>query len=140
MRILLNFSEPIWTTQCSLISHVWSKADICKKSYPQGHPLFHTLSSLLSPPFPSFSGVPLRKETLSILNMKCWNSAFNAQCSRVIRVVVRVGGSENICSSRRSGKRKEGTKLSFPPKLVRKDNDKNNERRTSWEIIFNQFF
>ncbi len=31
--------------------------------------------------------------------MKCWNSAFNAQGSRLIIVVVRFGASEIICSS-----------------------------------------
>jgi len=28
--------------------------------------------------------------------MKCWNSAFNAQCSRVIIVVVEAGGAVKI--------------------------------------------
>jgi hypothetical protein len=31
--------------------------------------------------------------------MKCWNSTFNAQGSRLIVVVVQLGASENICSS-----------------------------------------
>jgi hypothetical protein len=31
--------------------------------------------------------------------MKCWNSAFNAQGSRVIIVVVQARSSENTCSS-----------------------------------------
>jgi len=33
----------------------------------------------------------MRKETWLNLSMKCWNSAFNAQGSRVIIVVVLVG-------------------------------------------------
>jgi len=56
--------------------------------------------------------------------MKCWNSAFNAQGSRVIIVVVHVGAVKiyvaAVEAARRSWKRKEGMKLSFPPKLVGK--------------------
>ncbi len=43
-----------------------------------------TLSlGLLSPPIPSFSGIRKVKEILLNLSIKCWNSAFNAQGSRV---------------------------------------------------------
>jgi hypothetical protein len=49
--------------------------------------------------------------------MKCWNSAFNAQGSRVLIVVVHVGAVENICCS---GKRKDSMKLTSPPKWVEK--------------------
>jgi hypothetical protein len=55
-------------------------------------------SSSLSPPVPSvFTPYPLfqwylqSNEILLNLSMKCWNSAFNAQGSRVIIVVVQVG-------------------------------------------------
>jgi hypothetical protein len=49
-----------------------------------------TLSlSLLSPPYSFFQRKS--KETLLNLNMKSWNSAFNAQGSRVIIVVLQVG-------------------------------------------------
>ncbi len=33
------------------------------------------------------------------INMKCWNSAFNAQGSRLITVICSGRSSENICSS-----------------------------------------
>jgi hypothetical protein len=41
--------------------------------------------------YPLFQWDPQSKEILLNLGMKCWNSAFNAQCSRVIIVVVKVG-------------------------------------------------
>jgi hypothetical protein len=55
--------------------------------YPESHPVF----GLASTPYPHFQWYPQRKEILIYLNMKCWNSAFNAQGSRVIVVVVQVG-------------------------------------------------
>jgi hypothetical protein len=57
-------------------------------------------SPSLSSPIPSFSGWYLQsKKFLLNLSMKCWNSAFNAQGSRVI-IVVGIGRSnENICSN-----------------------------------------
>jgi hypothetical protein len=65
------------------------------------------------------------KKFLSNLSMKCWNSAFNAQGSRVtIVVVVQVGAVKIICSSSSGGaheKGKEGMKLSLSPKLVGKN-------------------
>jgi hypothetical protein len=42
--------------------------------------------------------------------MKCWNSAFNAQGSRVIIVVVQVTAVKVL--------KEKGMKLSIPPKLV----------------------
>jgi predicted oxidoreductase (fatty acid repression mutant protein) len=39
-----------------------------------------------------FEDKPQSKEILLNLDMKCWNSAFNAQGSRVIILVVQVGG------------------------------------------------
>ncbi len=41
--------------------------------------------------YPLFQWYPQSKEILLNLSMKCWNSAFNAQGSRVIIVVVQVG-------------------------------------------------
>ncbi len=91
-------------------------------------------SPSLSPPIPSaFTTIsPLSmvvvkesKKFLSNLSMKCWNSAFNAQGSRVtIVVVVQVGAVKIICSSSSGGaheKGKEGMKLSLSPKLVGKN-------------------
>ncbi len=42
-------------------------------------------------PYPLFQWYPQSKEILLNLGTKCWNSAFNAQGSRVITVVVQVG-------------------------------------------------
>jgi hypothetical protein len=53
--------------------------------------------------------------------MKCRNSAFNAQGSKVIIVAVRTGrSSENIVKQqwRRSGKRRVRVKLSLSQKLM----------------------
>jgi hypothetical protein len=52
--------------------------------------------------------------------MKFWNSAFNAQGSRVIIVVVHVGAEKiNVAVQwRHSRKRKDRMKLSLPPKLM----------------------
>ncbi len=52
--------------------------------------------------------------------MKCRNSAFNAQGSRVIRVIVQLAlVNIYICSSSGGGeeKRKDRMKLSLPPKI-----------------------
>jgi hypothetical protein len=46
---------------------------------------------VLSPLFPLFQLYPQMKEILLNLSMKCWNSAFNAQSSRYIIVIVQVG-------------------------------------------------
>jgi len=74
-----------------------------------------------SPPIPSFSGIHKSKEILLHLDMKCWNSAFNAQGSRVIIVVVHVGAVKiHVEQCRRSGNRKHRMKLSLPPKSVEK--------------------
>jgi hypothetical protein len=59
---------------------------ICKS-----HPLFHPYLLCFGPPIPLFQWYPQSKEILLNLGMKCWNSAFNAQCWRVIIVVVQVG-------------------------------------------------
>jgi hypothetical protein len=56
-------------------------------------------------------------EILFNLNMKRWNSAFYAQGSRIIIVVLQVGAVKIFVVT---GKRKEGMKLSLPPKLVEK--------------------
>jgi hypothetical protein len=51
--------------------------------------------------------------------MKCWNSAFNAQGSRLIIVVVQVGAVK-IYVAAVQALRKHWMKLSLPPKLVEK--------------------
>jgi hypothetical protein len=59
-----------------------------------------TLSSpCLSPPYPLFQWYPQSNEILLNLSMKCWNSTFNAQGSRVIIVVVEVGTHKRFSMS-----------------------------------------
>jgi hypothetical protein len=53
------------------------------------------------------------------LSMKFWNSAFNAQVSRVIIVVLQVGAVK-IYVAAVEALTKEGMKLSLPPKLMQK--------------------
>jgi hypothetical protein len=85
-------------------------------------------SSSLSPlvpsaftPYPLFQWYPQSKETLLNLRMKCWNSAFNAQGSRVIIVVVQVRAVKIYVAAMEALKKKErGMKLSLPLKLVEK--------------------
>ncbi len=73
-------------------------------------------------PYPLFEWYLQSNEILLNLSMKCWNSAFNAQGSRVIIVVVQVGAVKIYVAAVEGaqGKRKEGMKLSLPPKLVEK--------------------
>jgi predicted oxidoreductase (fatty acid repression mutant protein) len=94
---------------------------------------------LLSPPNPSFSGIDKVKDILLNLSMKWRNSAFNAQGSRLIIIIVQVvGATFNAQGSRliivivqvvgavkiyvaaveALRKRKDRMKLSVPPKLM----------------------
>ncbi len=66
-------------------------------------------------PYPLFQWYPQSNEILLNRSMKCWNSAFDAQGSRVIIVVAQVKQQWRC-----SGKRKEGMKLTLPSKLVGK--------------------
>jgi hypothetical protein len=87
----------------------WSQILELSKS----HPLFHPLSPVLSPLVPSFSKI--------CEVMKCWNSAFNAQGSKVIIVVVQVGAVK-IYVAAVQGLRKKETQdeTQFTTKLVEK--------------------
>jgi hypothetical protein len=63
---------------------------------------------LLSPPliltYPLFKWYPQSNEILLNLRMKYWNSAFNAQCWRLIIVVVQLRAAKiYLCSSSSSG-------------------------------------
>ncbi len=78
--------------------------------YALSHPILFAFI-----PYPLFEWYPQSKEILLDLSMKCWNSTFNAQGSRVIIVVVQVGAVKIYV-----GKMKEGMKLNSPPKLVEK--------------------
>ncbi len=45
----------------------------------------------LSPPIPSFNGIYKCIIFFLNINMKCWNSTFNTQGSKIIIVVIQVG-------------------------------------------------
>jgi hypothetical protein len=66
--------------------HILTTLELSVKS-PYLHPIFGPAFT----PYPLFEWYPQREKIWLNLNMKCWNSAFNAQGSRVIIVVVQVG-------------------------------------------------
>jgi hypothetical protein len=77
-------------------------------------------------PYPFFQWYLQSKEILLNLSMKCLNLAFNAQRLRVIMLVVQVGAVKIYAAIvRRSGKRKEGMKLSLPPNFILFSTSKN---------------
>jgi hypothetical protein len=67
-------------------------------------------SPSLSPPYPTFRWYLQKKEILLNLKMKCWNSAFDAQGSRLIIVVVQIGAVKIYVASSGGAheKRKKG--------------------------------
>ncbi len=78
---------------------------------------------LLSPRIPSLSKVRKIKKFLLNLSIKCRNSAFNAQGSGVIIVVVQVGAVKiYVASVEALTKKERGSqnrmKLSLPQKMV----------------------
>jgi hypothetical protein len=68
-------------------------------------------------PYPLFQWYLQSKEILLNLSMKCWNSAFNAQGSRVIISVVQVGAVKIYVVVEALKKMKDRMKLSLLPKL-----------------------
>jgi hypothetical protein len=54
-----------------------------------------------------FQWYPQSKDVLLNLSMKCWNSAFNAQGSRLIRVVVQLGAVKIYVGAVEALRRKE---------------------------------
>jgi hypothetical protein len=90
--------------------------------------LFIKSPSLSFTPYPLFQFYPQSCQGNFIKSQysstKCWNSAFNAQGSRVHNSMSCTGRSPvtiyvaAVGGGRRLGKRKEGMKLSLPPKLV----------------------
>jgi nicotinamide riboside transporter PnuC len=81
-------------------------------------------SPSLSPPIPSaftpyplFQWYPQNKETWLNLSMKCWYSAFNAQGSRVIIIVVQVGAVKiYVAIVEALGKKERGDETQFTNK------------------------
>jgi hypothetical protein len=66
-----------------------------------------TLSLGLLSLYPHFQWHPQSKEILLNLSMKCWNSTFNAQGSRVIIVVVQVGAVKIYVAALKALRKKE---------------------------------
>jgi hypothetical protein len=62
-----------------------------------------------------FQGYSQSKEILLNLGMKCWNSAFNLQGSRVIIAVVQVGAVKTYATSVETLERQDETQFTFPP-------------------------
>jgi hypothetical protein len=58
-------------------------------------------------PYPLFQSYPQSKEILLNLGMECWNSAFNAQGSRVIIIVVQVAEVKIYVAALEAHRKKE---------------------------------
>ncbi len=58
-------------------------------------------------PYPLIQWYPQSKEILLNLGMKCWNSAFNAQGSRVIIIIVQVGAAKIYVAAVQELRKKE---------------------------------
>jgi len=58
-------------------------------------------------PYPLFQWYPQSKDILWNMGMKCWNSAFNAQGSRIIIVVVHVGAVKIYAAAVQALRKKE---------------------------------
>jgi hypothetical protein len=76
------------------------------KSPPCLHPVFGPVFTPLSPLFQWYLQ---SKDILLNLKMKCWNSAFNAQGSRLIIVVVHVGAVKIYVAAVEALRKKEKT-------------------------------
>jgi hypothetical protein len=75
-------------------------------------------ASLSSPPIPFFNGIHKGKTFLVNLSMKCWYSAFNAQGSRLIIVVVQLGAVKIYVATVEALKKKERQdKIQFTTKI-----------------------
>jgi hypothetical protein len=106
--IELNSCELIMPTRLRVYMLDTQKKDTSRETIHQAQIFSHlkffwhslklsVKSPSLSPPIPSFSGIHNKvKNFLLNLIMKCWNSAFNAQGSRVIIVIVQVVGAVKI--------------------------------------------
>ncbi len=71
-----------------------------------------SLGFLFTPTFPLFEWGPQSNEILLNMGMKCWNSAFNAQGSRLIIIVQHVGEAK-IYVAAVQALRQEGVKTGW---------------------------
>jgi hypothetical protein len=79
---------------------------------------FHPPSRLLSPPYRLFEWYLQGNEILLYLSMTCWNSAFNAQGSKLIIVVVHVGAVKIYLATVEALKdKKRGDETQFTTKI-----------------------
>jgi hypothetical protein len=62
---------------------------------------------VLCKPYPLFQWYPQCKEISLNLSMKCWNSAFSAQCSRLIILLVQLGAETKYVAAVKALKKKE---------------------------------
>jgi hypothetical protein len=104
-----------WTHKVQVSNEIQPHKELSIKS-PCLHPVFGPAFI----PYPLFQWYRQNKEILLNLRMKCWNSAFNAQGSRVIIVIVQVGVKIYVASLEALGKNKYGMKLNLSPKLLEK--------------------
>jgi len=73
-------------------------------------------------PCPLFQWYPQSTEILLNLSMKCWNSAYNAHGSKIIIVVVQVGGVKIYVAAVEALRKKErGDETQFTTKIGRKN-------------------
>jgi hypothetical protein len=76
----------------------------------------------ISPPVPCFIDIHKSKEILLHLSMKCGNSAFHAQGSRLITVIVHVGEVKIYVTPLRAVRKKERqNETQFTTKIGGKD-------------------
>ncbi len=95
---------------------------IMKRKASLKSPCLHPVFGPVFTPYPLFQWYLQSKDILLNLKMKCWNSAFNAQGSRLIIVVVHVGAVKIYVAAVEVLRKKEKNrmKLSLPSKLVEK--------------------
>jgi hypothetical protein len=98
---------------------LWRHYDQCNHE-KKGIPKVTLSLGLFSPPYPLFQWYLQSEDILLNLKMKCWNSAFNAQGSRLIIVVVHVGAVKIYVAATVEALRKK--------------------ERTGWSSVYHQYW